>query len=65
MTDNTRQPDPEIPVTVNLRVPWSLKQFVVAKAHAEHKSQNQLVIDALMTVHGAEYTRVATKQARS
>ena len=45
----------QIPVQFNVKIPFSLKEFIMDKAASDRTSQNQLAVDALMAAYGKEY----------
>ena len=54
--------DPEqLPVTVNLRLPWAYHQFLKRKATDRGSSFNALVMDALDRRYASEFVREQTR----
>jgi len=55
-TRSNRQKDPRLlPVQLNVKVPWSFREFLIAEAARQSKSLNQLIGDTLMEAYEKEY----------
>ena len=66
MANQTRSKDPrQLPVQLNVLVPWSLREFLIVQAEKEGLSLNKLVRRCLMAEFGSAYTRSETRHEGS
>ena len=62
MASQQRNKDPrQLPVQLNVNIPWSLREFLIDQAEKEGLSLNKLVKRVILAEFGAAYTRSETK----
>lgn len=65
MARNTKAKDPrQLPVQLNISVPWAFREFLSDKADQERMSLNKMCLETLRDRFGKEYERHETELAR-
>ena len=66
MPSTQRVKDPrQLPVQLNVSLPWSFREFLHAQARKEKISLNKLAVDALREKYGAELRRPGSRKESS
>jgi hypothetical protein len=56
MASNQKQKDPrQLPVQLNVQVPWAFREFLGAQAERDKTSLNKLCVEALRDKYGKDF----------
>jgi hypothetical protein len=60
-----RQKDPrQLPVQLNINVPWAFREFLIEQADMKHMSLNKLCADVLVKEYGAAFGKAEADYAK-
>jgi hypothetical protein len=65
MATNKVKDPRQLPVQLNVQIPWSFREFLSAQAERDKTSLNKLCIAALRDKYGAEYDRQEAGKTRT
>jgi hypothetical protein len=66
MPINRRTKDPrQIPVQLNVSIPWAFREYLSEKAAAERTSLNKLCVDVLFKAFGEGFTAAEARGTRT
>jgi hypothetical protein len=65
MASNQKQRDPrQLPVQLNVQIPWAFREFLGAQAEREGTSLNKLCVGALRDKYGKDFDLAESRIAR-